>query len=309
MNTQEKEPELGEGVTSAEYWMYDGKLGRRWNVDPVDQINRSNYSVNADNPLNNIDIKGDIFGSGKEYVETYRKNLNDRTDESVKRQTEVETKIQKRRDKLAQNGRNLISDKKLNKWSQLVEDEKSIQSGLAEIREELNILEKSEWVYDISVVEANELPKEAGGVTKHSSLDNHIKINVFEGFDMIEGLSHELKHAYQFETHKLAFRGDDAVFYDFQDEVEAHKRSQFLGYYNNQVIDIDWLKSRNYSRIPPTQQVVPISMVCSDNVDENTWEMYYWLCGKTNTPISEVIIINNVNWATIYMNGHNSRTP
>ena len=33
-NKQEKEVELGDGVTTAEFWMYYGKLGRRWNVDP-----------------------------------------------------------------------------------------------------------------------------------------------------------------------------------------------------------------------------------------------------------------------------------
>jgi hypothetical protein len=60
MNTQEKEPELGDGVTSAEYWMYDGKLGRRWNVDPMsDKFPEiSPYSVNYNNPLNNYDKNG-----------------------------------------------------------------------------------------------------------------------------------------------------------------------------------------------------------------------------------------------------------
>ena len=61
MNTQEKENELGDGVTSAEFWMYDGKLGRRWNLDPLDQVRLSNYSVNGNNPIINLDIKGDYF--------------------------------------------------------------------------------------------------------------------------------------------------------------------------------------------------------------------------------------------------------
>ncbi|MFW5804488.1 MAG: hypothetical protein ACOCWG_04600 [bacterium] len=61
-NGQEKEDDIyGEGNTySAEYWMYDSRLGRRWNVDPVDQINVSNYSCFGDNPIYYIDEGGDF---------------------------------------------------------------------------------------------------------------------------------------------------------------------------------------------------------------------------------------------------------
>jgi hypothetical protein len=59
MNTQEKEPELGEGVTSAEFWVYDGKLGRRWNVDPVVTVYSSSYLVFSGNPIAMTDVDGD----------------------------------------------------------------------------------------------------------------------------------------------------------------------------------------------------------------------------------------------------------
>jgi hypothetical protein len=68
MNTQEKETELGEGVTSAEFWVYDGKLGRRWNVDPKCIVNCSPFSCFNNNPIWFVDIKGDsvkIEGSEK----------------------------------------------------------------------------------------------------------------------------------------------------------------------------------------------------------------------------------------------------
>src|SRR5690554_1644425 len=62
-NGQEKENEIyGEGNTySAEYWMYDSRLGRRWNLDPVDQISISNYATFANNPIANVDPKGDKY--------------------------------------------------------------------------------------------------------------------------------------------------------------------------------------------------------------------------------------------------------
>jgi hypothetical protein len=64
-NTQEKDDEIaGKGNSyTAEFWQYDGRLGRRFNVDPVDQITLSNYSVLKNNPLLMIDIKGDKSNS------------------------------------------------------------------------------------------------------------------------------------------------------------------------------------------------------------------------------------------------------
>jgi hypothetical protein len=43
---------------SAEFWQYDSRLGRRWNVDPVVKHNQSGYSDFANNPIWFIDIKG-----------------------------------------------------------------------------------------------------------------------------------------------------------------------------------------------------------------------------------------------------------
>lgn len=60
-NTQEKEPELGNSLTSAEFWVYDGKLGRRWNLDPVLLIEISGFSVLCGMPIIYNDIKGDFL--------------------------------------------------------------------------------------------------------------------------------------------------------------------------------------------------------------------------------------------------------
>jgi hypothetical protein len=38
-------------VTSAEYWMYDGRLGRRWNLDPIPVPWESQYAVFRNNPI------------------------------------------------------------------------------------------------------------------------------------------------------------------------------------------------------------------------------------------------------------------
>ncbi len=59
-NGQEKDDELGAGVTTAEFWMYDGKLGRRWNVDPLanERMSWSPFNTMRCNPIRNIDPKG-----------------------------------------------------------------------------------------------------------------------------------------------------------------------------------------------------------------------------------------------------------
>lgn len=60
-NTQEQDNEVyGKGnLNSAEFWMYDTRLARRWNLDPIDQISISNYATYKNNPLIFSDKSGD----------------------------------------------------------------------------------------------------------------------------------------------------------------------------------------------------------------------------------------------------------
>jgi RHS repeat-associated protein len=59
-NGQEKSNEIkGEGNSyTAEYWEYDPRLGRRWNVDPILKEYESPYSAFSNNPIWNIDPDG-----------------------------------------------------------------------------------------------------------------------------------------------------------------------------------------------------------------------------------------------------------
>jgi RHS repeat-associated protein len=66
MNGQEKDEELGSGVTTAEFWEYDAKLARRWNVDPKDNPSISVYACFENNPIVFNDILGDtVRGANK----------------------------------------------------------------------------------------------------------------------------------------------------------------------------------------------------------------------------------------------------
>ena len=60
-NTQESDPEIsGTWGThyTAEFWMYDARINRRWNVDPVVYLWQSGYSVFNNNPIYYIDPSG-----------------------------------------------------------------------------------------------------------------------------------------------------------------------------------------------------------------------------------------------------------
>jgi hypothetical protein len=59
-NTQEKDKEIynNNETYTATFWEYDGRLGRRWNVDPINKHWESSYSCFSNNPMFLIDPNG-----------------------------------------------------------------------------------------------------------------------------------------------------------------------------------------------------------------------------------------------------------
>jgi len=51
INGQEKSPEIAPNTTTAEYWQYDSRIVRRWNVDPVLKTYESPYMAFSGNPV------------------------------------------------------------------------------------------------------------------------------------------------------------------------------------------------------------------------------------------------------------------
>jgi RHS repeat-associated protein len=58
INGQEKEMDLNENITTALYWEYDSRIGRRWNVDPIVKVWESPYSTFSNNPISYVDPNG-----------------------------------------------------------------------------------------------------------------------------------------------------------------------------------------------------------------------------------------------------------
>ncbi len=81
-NTQEKDNEIyGIGnSTSAEFWQYDCRLGRRFNIDPKPNSGISVYACFGNNPIWKTDYKGDTIViylgmDGDSYLELASQNM------------------------------------------------------------------------------------------------------------------------------------------------------------------------------------------------------------------------------------------
>jgi hypothetical protein len=65
INGQEKESELNENITTAQFWEYDSRIGRRWNIDPVTKDDESPYLTFGGNPIVMMDPDGDDWYKNK----------------------------------------------------------------------------------------------------------------------------------------------------------------------------------------------------------------------------------------------------
>jgi hypothetical protein len=311
IGSQETDNEVsGRGNSyTAEFWQYDSRLGRRWNLDPVDQVFLSNYSVNGCNPILFRDPRGAKFGKGKAEADWYKSETIKHRDQSISRQNSLQAKLDQRiasrqdRDP----NYNSESDKKANKYRSQIRIEEQLQNGFSEVLCELEVLEKSDWVYDIELINDPSWDGEGkGGEIGFNLETNHIEVKLNVNWKRMKTVSHELKHAYQFEQFKLGFRNGQGYFYDLEDEVEAHKRSQLYGFYKGENITTWWVYAQGYKGMSHTQLT---TSSLENSYKKGYWELYYYNEGRNGTHLADVIIINVPNWAAIYMKGVESCSP
>jgi hypothetical protein len=88
MNGQEKDDELA-GTYSAEYWQYDARLGRRWNVDPVVKQFQLPYVGLRNNPLFYSDPFGDDETSGNKKGDRSMNKYKKKFDKEKKRNPDL----------------------------------------------------------------------------------------------------------------------------------------------------------------------------------------------------------------------------
>jgi hypothetical protein len=104
-NGQEKEVGINENISNALYWEYDSRIGRRWNVDPLDYLlpQSSPYSCFMDSPVSKIDPTGataDPTIDKKNKTITYKANIILYGNLSARKMNRMLSKVTKQTDNL-----------------------------------------------------------------------------------------------------------------------------------------------------------------------------------------------------------------
>jgi phosphopantetheine adenylyltransferase len=224
-NTQEKDDEIaGVGnIYTAEYWEYDSRLGRRWNLDPVDQVWMSNYSVLGNCPIFMVDINGDEFSPKdkkeiKKYEKSLKNNLNYVDKEISKLNKNLSTKLNDLiNPDLNENERENISNE-ISKLSNEINQLRTIRDDLKQAQIELQDLKTRKEIIRLS---RDEQPR-----TRKTGDEFTVSYHDWGS------LGHELKHVFQFYQGKINFEDDGRAgnLYDKNDEVEAFRREYSIRY-------------------------------------------------------------------------------
>ncbi len=208
-NGQETDNEvLGEGVSlSAEFWQYDTRLGRRWNVDPMFKEYESPYACFAGNPV----WFADRFGADTAFDDNIaRNNFLESYQWIIDQISSIEIKTAAIRAQAAQKGWNdNKTNSKIDKlfgeydYNTLLE----MRQGFEEIMRDPNIIVTYSTNEDM-------IEDFTGGHTK--PVDD-LHVNVYFRRNKLGTLIHESRHAWGVIRKEWSFRGG----YDTTDELVA----------------------------------------------------------------------------------------
>ena len=208
-NAQETDNEvLGEGVSlSAEFWQYDTRLGRRWNVDPMFKEYESPYACFAGNPV----WFADRFGADTAFDDNIaRNNFLESYQWIIGQISSIENKTAAIRAQAAQKGWNdNKTNSKIDKlfgeydYNTLLE----MRQGFEEIMRDPNIIVTYSTNEDM-------IEDFTGGHTKPV---NDLHVNVYFRRNKLGTLIHESRHAWGVMRKEWSFRGG----YDTFDELWA----------------------------------------------------------------------------------------
>jgi len=210
MNTQEKDNEIyGEGNSySAEYWQYDARLGRRWNVDPVVKVHESPYATFANNPIGFVDPSGaDTQFTRDEYGLQAQKDF----DEAIKELDSRISSLEKERENLKEGKK---YQEKLNSINSRLSDLKEVRGVFDEI-----LSSKVKFRYSVSTIG---FKKDQVGTTRPFD-PNGAVVDIRFVSGNKGALIHENRHGVGVLRGELGFGTDG---YDYMDEYEAFRHQE-----------------------------------------------------------------------------------
>ena len=199
---------LGEGVSlTTEFWQYDTRLGRRWNVDPVFKEYESPYACFAGNPV----WFADRFGADTVFDDDIaRKNFLDTYNKIVDCIVSIEKRVADIQTLAAQ--KNWKEDRLNRKINKLYE--KTEYNILLEMRQGFQeIMTDRSFCVSYST-DISQLKEGQGGITRYIDDKN---VNVYYRPNKLGTLTHETRHVWGVMRKEWSNKGG----YDTFDELWA----------------------------------------------------------------------------------------
>ena len=223
-NGQEADNEvLGEGASlTAEFWQYDTRLGRRWNVDPVFKDYESPYACFAGNPVR----FADRFGADTVFNDnTARKNFLEAYQWIIGQIASVENEIASIRTNAARKGWDeRKTNRKINRLNSMND-----YSTLLEMKQGFEDIMTDPIVFTYSTSE-DMIKDFTGGHTKHV---DDLHVNVYFRQNKLGALIHETRHAWGVIRKEWSFRGgydtfDELWAFSWQSVIDADGVNDFI---------------------------------------------------------------------------------
>jgi len=198
-NGQERTDEVyGRGnLNTAEFWEYDTRLGRRWNIDPKSRVYESSYSVLGLNPIGNIDVNGDKWKdkNSENEANTLKADFQNKRD-SYKKDFEKYSALMLKADEIG-------NTKNSDKYAQLAIEARTGMSDMDQAIKEIELMEKSDIFFELNDAIRSDGQYNIefyGDWRKGGTGDKYIKVNYSTAskYGKTNGIkAHEMKHAAQ----------------------------------------------------------------------------------------------------------------
>ena len=186
----------------------------------------SPYVYCANNPVNLVDLDGTIFTErSNPFVERYLNEINSVFLEAFKMKTEYQEELQK----------DGLSKRRIRQLNRRINIQDDIMSEMLAAGFEMSLLIKSSQLYDIvqdsSIQQFGDSETTINGVTEFNAQLGYVQVKLND--TGVATISHELKHAFQFEQGETGFDRQTGLgsrlLHDYGDEESAYKRGSYFG--------------------------------------------------------------------------------
>ena len=242
-NGQEGDNEVfGDGVSlTAEFWQYDSRLGRRWNIDPVFKEYESPYACFAGNPIWFADDRGLDTSFANNSARILFNDIYKRVCDKINK---LNVKMERQSDRWLEKG---YDNERINK--KMVRKIKELnlkRSKLNEIKISFDeVINSTVKFYYIARSNPNGKYLSGGG-TSYDKENNRIVIWFYSGLS--KSLIHETRHGAGFSWREWGWNKetDSPSYYDYQDEFEAYMLSN---YYDRIILKGEGLSKKEIVKI------------------------------------------------------------